>query len=99
MYDTLYTVRRCHTENVPSVILFFMHPRHIAVILSWRGYIVMCVRESKLVFTNSLVFTRLARTSHDKAVRLSVTRVYCDKKNESSADILIRYETSIHLVF
>ena len=34
-----------------------------------------------------------------KAVCLSVTRVYCDKTNESSADILIPYETKMHLVF
>jgi len=33
------------------------------------------------------------------SVCLSVTRVYCDKTNESSADILIPYERSIILVF
>ena len=37
--------------------------------------------------------------SYRKAVRPSVTRVNCDKKNESSADILTLYERSIHLVF
>ena len=33
-----------------------------------------------------------AHTSHDKAVRLSVTRVYCDKTNESSANIVIPWK-------
>ena len=44
-----------------------------------------------------------ARTRHDKAVRpsvcISVTRVYCDTTNESSADILIPHKRSIILVF
>ena len=33
------------------------------------------------------------------SVRLSVKRVNCDKTYESSTDILIPYERSIHLVF
>ena len=33
------------------------------------------------------------------SVRPSVTRVNCDKTNESSADILIPYERKIYLVF
>jgi len=33
------------------------------------------------------------------SVRPSVTRVNCDKTNESSADILIPYERTIHLGF
>ena len=33
------------------------------------------------------------------SVRLSVTRVNCDKMNESSAEILIPYERKIHVVF
>ena len=33
------------------------------------------------------------------SVSLSVTRVNCDKTNESSADILIPYERKIHLLF
>jgi len=37
--------------------------------------------------------------SYHKAVCLSVTRVYCDKTNKSSADIVIPYERSIILVF
>ena len=32
------------------------------------------------------------------SVRPSVTRVHCDKTNESSADILIPYERKIHLL-
>ena len=34
-----------------------------------------------------------------KVVCLSVTRVYCDQMNESSADILTQYEREIRLVF
>jgi len=37
--------------------------------------------------------------SYRKAVCPSVKRVNCDKTNEGSADILIPYESSIHLVF
>jgi len=33
------------------------------------------------------------------SVRLFVTRVYCDKTNESSTDILIPSERKIHLLF
>jgi len=43
--------------------------------------------------------TMQARTRHDKDARLSVTRMNCDKTNESSADILIPCEKSSHLVF
>jgi len=37
--------------------------------------------------------------SYHRVVRPSVTRLNYDKTNESSADILIPYERSIHLVF
>ena len=37
--------------------------------------------------------------SYRKGVCPSVTRVNCDKTNESSADILIPYERKIHVVF
>ena len=33
------------------------------------------------------------------SVRLSVTRVNCDKTNESSAEFLVPYERQIHIVF
>ena len=39
------------------------------------------------------------RPSVRLSVRLSVTRVYCDKTNESSANIVTPYERSVHLVF
>ena len=37
--------------------------------------------------------------SYGKGVCLSVTRVKCDKTNESSADIIIPHERKIHPVF
>ena len=40
-----------------------------------------------------------SRPSVCLSVRPSVTRVYCDKTNESSADILTPYEKEIYLVF
>ena len=41
---------------------------------------------------------RMQRASHDKAVRLSVKRVDCDKMKESSAQIFIPHERTFILV-
>ena len=49
------------------------------------------------------IFTALhgmqTRSSDDKAVRLSVKRVNCDKTEERSVQIFIPYERSFSLVF
>jgi len=57
----------------------------------------LCCYRAALYATRSFLWQRCL--SVRPPVRLSVTRVNCDKTNESSADILTPYERKIHLLF
>ena len=57
----------------------------------------LCCYRAALYATRSFLWQRCL--SVRPPVRLSVTRVNCDKTNESSADILTPHERKIHAVF
>jgi len=65
----------------------------------YEGCSINKLQEGLILLITALHICRAVFPTAKVSVRLSITRVNCDKMNESSAKILIPYERKIHVVF